>query len=331
MKTIKMLAGALVCATLAGPGAAQQFPERNIENIYPWAPGATMAASQVIADAMGQELGVNISVVSTPGAAGTKAFETALSRPADGYTIFDGYVAPLVLQPMQGNADWTYEDFTPLWSATSNSFAIVVREGEDRFEELPALIAYAQENPGELRYSPGVAGGLPHMVGAKVLQTSSAVAQLVPYPEIDVAIRDLRSGILDFMIINPGVYTVNKDEVDVLAVLSELENASETYDGAPRVQDFGIDLGMSGLAPMGWNWCLVREDTPEDVVATLREAMGAALNDEEVQQRLLDMGYVPTLYSPDQYAEIVGPVADDLQSGIDAIAWEEEQLESLEN
>lgn len=324
----KIATVALSATVLASPALAE-FPERNIENIYPWAPGATMAASQVIADAMGDELGVNISVVSTPGAGGVKAFETAMSRPADGYTIFDGYVAPLVLQPMQGNADWSYTDFTPLWSATSNAFAIAVRADEDRFEDLPALLDYAAQNPGDLRYSPGNAGALPHMVVAKVMQNSDAVAQLVPYPEIDNAVRDLRSGILDFIVINPGVYTVNKDSVKILGVLSTLERSSETYDGAPLIGSFGLDMGMTDLSPMGWNWWLVRSDTPEDVVATLREAMGTVMNDEETQNRLLEMGYVPTLFSPEQYEEIVGPVADQLQGGIDAIAWEKEQLDNM--
>lgn len=328
MKIITTALAGLAALAVAGPAAAD-FPERNIENIYPWAPGATMAASQVIADAMGEELGVNIAVVSTTAAAGTKAFETALERPADGYTIFDGYVAPLVLQPMLGNADWSYEDLTPLHSATSNSFAIVARADDDRFADFGALVEAARADPGGLRYSPGVANALSHMVAAKVMQEQDMVAHIVPYPEIDVAVRDLRGGILDFMVVNPGVYQVNKDDLRVLAVLSELEASSETYDGAPRIADLGIDLGMSGLAPMGWNWWLVREETPEDVVATLREAMGAALAREDVRQRLLDMGYAPTSYGPEQYEEIVGPVAEDPQSGIDAIAWEEERLGGL--
>lgn len=313
---------------VAGPAEAE-FPERNIELIYPWAPGATMAASQVIADAMGEELGVNVAVVSTPGAAGTKAFETALSRPADGYTLFDGYVAPLVLQPMLGNADWTYEDFAPLWSATSNSFAIVIRKDEDRFTDFPSLVAYARDHAGELRYSPGVANGLPHMVAAKVMQEQDMIARIVPYPEIDVAIRDLRGGILDFIITNPGVYRTNREDLTAIAVLSELERASATYDGAPRVQDFGVELGMSGLAPMGWDWWLVRRETPQDVVARLRDAMGAALARSDVQQKLMDMGYVPTGHGPDGYAAVVGPVADELRGGIDAIAWEQDALKAL--
>lgn len=329
MSRLKTFTAATLSAAVLAGSALAEFPTRNIENIYPWAPGATMAASQVIADAMGNELGVNISVVSTPGAGGVRAFETALSRPADGYTIFDGYVAPLVLQPMQGNAEWDYTDFTPLWSGTSNSFAIAVRADDDRFADVTELLSYAAENPGDLRYSPGSSGALPHMVVAKVMQVTGAVAQLVPYPEIDVAVRDLRGGILDFIVINPGVYTVNKDDVKVLAVLSTLEQSSDTYDGAPLIGTFGIDMGMSNLSPMGWHWWLVRKETPDDVVAKLREAMGAAMNDEAVQNRLLAMGYVPTLFSPEQYEEIVGPVQSELQGAIDAIAWEAEQLDGL--
>ena len=104
------LAGAAVLTLSAGTALAE-FPERNIENVFPWGPGSAMAATQIISEAMGDELGVNIAVVSTPGAAGVKAFQTALDKPADGYTIIDGWVAPLVLQPMIGNGDWTYEDF----------------------------------------------------------------------------------------------------------------------------------------------------------------------------------------------------------------------------
>ncbi|PRY19940.1 tripartite-type tricarboxylate transporter receptor subunit TctC [Aliiruegeria haliotis] len=328
-KPLTILAAAAVSTFAVAQSAMAEFPERNIEDIYPWGPGATMGVSQIIADAMGDELGVNVSVVSTPGAAGTKAFKTAMERPADGYTLFDGYVAPLVLQPLLGKADWTYKDFVPLWSGTSNAFAIVVRADEDRFDDFEGFVKYAQENPGKMRYTTGGTGNLPHMVLAKVMQTSNIVAKPVPYPEMQDGVKDLRGGVLDFLTSNPGFYKTNKDHLKVIAVLSELDAASEVYDGAPRVMDFGVDLGMSGLAPMGWNWWLVKKGTPEDVVEKLRTAMGAAVNDPEVKEKILNVGFVPLGYSPDQYDEIVAPVAEQLQSGIDAIAWEKEQLDAL--
>ena len=95
-----LIASALVAMTLGSGPTKAEFPERTIENIFPWSAGSAMTASQIIAKAMGEELGVAMSVISTPGAGGTKAFKTAMGRPADGYTVFDGYVAPLVLQPV---------------------------------------------------------------------------------------------------------------------------------------------------------------------------------------------------------------------------------------
>ena len=41
-----------------------------------------------------------------------------------------------------------------------------------------------------------------------------------------------------------------------------------------------------------------QERHPEDVVAKLNDAMGKVMNSEEVQNKLLAMGYVPTLFSP---------------------------------
>lgn len=320
----KMTAAVLAVA-LAGPALAD-FPERNIQNIYPWNPGAAMAASQVIADAMGEELGVNVSVVSTPGAGGTRAFETALANDADGYTIIDGYVAPLVMQPMQGNADWSYDDFVPLWSASANAFAIAVRKGDERFPDLEALLQAMRDAPGELRYSPGTSGALPHMSAARMMQLADVHAQLVPYPEIDAAVRDVRSGVLDFMVINTGVYAINREDVDILAVLSDFGAASETYDGAPLIGDLGIDMGMSGLSTMGWNWWLVEQGTPDEVIAELRQAMGAALAREEVQDRLISMGFVPTLLPPEDYDEVVAPIAEQIGGALEAIAWEAERI-----
>ncbi|MYK33493.1 MAG: tripartite tricarboxylate transporter substrate binding protein, partial [Boseongicola sp. SB0670_bin_30] len=121
---IKSVVAAMAIGVASTVAAWADFPERTIEVIHPWGPGNAMSVSQIIAKAMGEELGVNMPVLSVPGAAGTKAQTTAMGKPADGYTLFDGYVAPLVLQPILGNADWDYTEFKPLHAAVSNAFAL---------------------------------------------------------------------------------------------------------------------------------------------------------------------------------------------------------------
>ncbi|NDR56187.1 Bug family tripartite tricarboxylate transporter substrate binding protein [Aliiruegeria sabulilitoris] len=308
---------------------AEDFPARTVENIFPWAPGGAMAASQIIAEAMSDELGVSMPVVSTPGAAGTKAFQTAMAKPADGYTVIDGYVAPLVLMPVLGKADWTYEDFTPLYAAVSNAFSIVGRKDETRWDDFEGMMAWGKENPGELRYSTGSRNNLPHMVIAKVLQSYGVVAQNIPYPSDPDSHKDLYAGILDFAFHTPSAYLQNRDQANVLLVLSELPGAKKTYHDAKSIADLDIDLGLSGLAPMGWTWWIVHPDTPADRVEVLSAAMGRALERTEVQEKIANLGFNILGFAPEEYQSVVGPVADQLRAMGDALAWEEEQLKSL--
>lgn len=320
---------AIAIVALSTGIAAADFPERTIEIIHPWNPGNAMSVSQLIAKAMGDELGVSLPVISTPGAAGTKGLITAMERPADGYTIMDGYVAPLVLQPVLGNADWTYADFKPLMPAVSNAFSIGSRPGETRWSSFEELMEYGQAHPGELRYSSGSRNNLPHMVIAKVLQSYGVVAQNIPYSDAG-AVNDLKSGILDFSFINVGNYIQDKENIDILLVLSELPGAKASYDGAPSIADLDIDLGISGLSPLGWTWWIVHPDTPDDVANVLRDAMAKAMQRPDVRAGIEAVGFVPLDWDWTEYDEIVGPVAGQLEAMGNALAWEEDALKNLQ-
>lgn len=323
--TLGVLAG---CAFIATPALAE-FPERKIQNIFPWAPGTVAhGVSQMIAEGMSKRLGQPLPVVATPGAGGVKAFNTALDAPADGYTIFDGYVAPLVIAPMFDRVKWGCDDFVPLWSATSNAFAIAISPDEKRFSDFPSFIKYLKANPGKTAYN-GNGLSLPHMVAAKVLQSHELVSRPVPYDDIELGMKDLRSGVLDWLVVNPGVYNANKDNLKILVTLSELDSVQKTYDGADKALDFGIDLGISGLAPMGWNWWLVKKGTPQDRVDALRKAMAETIEDPAVQAQIEATGFVLTKYSPDQYGEVCNSAREQLESAKNAITWEEDAVKAL--
>lgn len=329
---MKSRIGALALAaivSLSSLPALAEFPERTIENIFPWSAGGAMASSQIIAAALGEELDTTVTVISTPGAAGTKAFKTAINRPADGYTIFDGYVAPLVLQSVLGNVDWTYKDFIPLHGTVSNAFSIGTRVGDDRWKNFEEMMAFGKANPGELRYSSGASNTLPHMVIAKVLQGFGVVAQNIPYKTDGDARKDLKAGILDFAFVNVSTAMSDPDGFKIVLVLSELEAAKNNFGGAPSIADLGIDVGLSGLAPMGWSWWLVHKDTPAAEVKILQDALARVMAREDITSKLSAMGFVPLPYGPSEYEAIVGPVSKQLESMGNALKWERKQLEAL--
>lgn len=321
---------ATIVAVAAAPltTQAQDFPQRTIELIFPWGPGNAMSASQILADAMSDEIGVSIPVISTPGASGTKAFLIGMNKPADGYTIIDGYVAPLVLQPVLGKADWSYDDFVPLHAGFSNAFALGTAAGNDRWASFEDLMNYCAKHPGELRYTTGSRNNLPHMVTAKALQSYNCVAQNIPYTANADAMSDLKNGVLDFGYINVGDFQQGPADYNILIVLSELPESGAAFGGAPSIADLDVDLGLSGLAPMGWNWWLVHKDTPPDRLEILRSAMKAAMESPEVQAKAESLGFSSLKWDWADYEDVVGPVAGQLEAMGNALKWEEEQLAS---
>jgi hypothetical protein len=59
--------------------------------------------------------------------------------------------------------------------------------------------------------------------------------------------------------------------------------------------------------------------------------MAKALAKPEVREKILQIGFVPTGYSPDQYPEVAQSMLDQLQSATDAITWEKEAIKKLDN
>ena len=306
----------------------ENFPNRTIQNIFPWGPGGALAKSQIIAKALAEELDTPVTVVSTPGAAGIKAFQTAMNKPADGYTIIDGYVAPLVLQPLLGKADWTYRDFKPLSAGVAHPFSIGCKVGEIRWSNFQEMMEYGKAHPGKLRYTSDSPNNLPHMVIAKVLQTYGVVAQNVPYEPAD-ARKDIKAGVLDFGFVGVADYSQDPEGFDILLVLSELPASKAAFGGAPAIDEMGIDLGLSGLGPMGWDWWLVRPDTPEKETQILRDAMARAMAREDVLSAIENLGSIALEWGPDDYEEVVGSVSDQLASMQGALSWEREELAKL--
>ena len=325
-----ILTACLISPIFGNGQGESNFPNRPVQNIFPWAPGTTYAASQVVANAMGENMGVSMSVTSTTGAGGVKAAMTVMSKPADGYTVFDAYVAPLILAPLFGKADYTYQDFKPLYGVASNAFCIVVRADDERFKDLTSLIEFAQANPGELRYCAGADISLPHMSAASLLKTNSAVTRHIPYNDTNEGIKDLLAGELDFNIMNSGGYKTYKDEVRILAVLSDLPQPG--FPGEPLAKDFGYSIGLDGLAATGWTWWVVHKDTPDETVNVLRAALKKALDDPAVQGKLSDMGYLPMptdVYNPDNYDTQCSLMSEQLEAALSAIQWEKDEVKKL--
>lgn len=306
---------------------AADWPKRTITHVFPWpAESKTYVVAQHIANGMGKELGVKMNVVAKPGAGGVRAAKDVLSKRADGYTTFDGYIAPMIIAQLFGNADYKHTDFIPLQSGVYNPFAIAIRTDETRWSTFNELMDDLKANPKKYNYTAGPQIALPHMIGAKLFKTSNAIVRHVPYQSQNEGLTAMRNGILDFMIINPGVYNANRSNVKILSVLTNLKKAKEIYHGAPLITEQGIDLGLSDLGSVGWDWWAVPKGTPDDRVAILRDAMLKAKNNPDVRAKVAANGFVLLPYEYEQFDEIMSSAQKQIKSAVAAIEWEDAQF-----
>ena len=183
MKLLNSLSGGALAFAVAAAPALADYPERNIENIYPWNPGATDGREPGDRGRDGRGAGRERlgRLHARRGRSGRPSRRRCRGTPT-GTRSSTATWPHWSCSRCRGTLIGATRTSPRLWSATANAFAIAVRKGDERFPDLAALIEAMREAPGELRYSPGTANALPHMSAAKMMQVADVHAQIVPYP-----------------------------------------------------------------------------------------------------------------------------------------------------
>ena len=136
--------------------ALADWPERSIELIVPANPGGdTDSNARALAAALNEELGWNVIVTNMAGGSGAVAFEDLLSNPDDGYR-FVFYHSGACITQMLG----MYEEFNVLddfklagMPFLDYSNAFVMNTANTKFSDLPSMVAYMKEHPGEVTFA----------------------------------------------------------------------------------------------------------------------------------------------------------------------------------
>ncbi len=101
LKTLGLTASALLlCGATIGAVQAQQYPDKIVKLVVPYAPGGgTDAFARIVALRMSKELGQQVIVENRPGA-GTIIGAEAVARSApDGYTVLLGDTGTYSVNP----------------------------------------------------------------------------------------------------------------------------------------------------------------------------------------------------------------------------------------
>ena len=274
------LGAAATLGLVAGPAAAEDFPNQPITMIIPLGAGGSHDLNaRVITSVIPGILGQPMVVQLTPGAGGQTGTAAAAGEAADGYTLL--FTHNFIDQLQQFVTDLPYdpnEDFVSIARVNTAQPIMVVRD-DSPFETFEDLVTYAQENPGELQFGHSGNWGAFMVPGLALMQEAGFDARLVPYQGGGPVIQGLLAGDIDYTFAFPSVLE-GQDDLRPLMVVGE----DAIIEGLPTSSELGYDV-VSEIGIMHRS-VLVHADTPPERIEVLREAF-AELNEDETFQTLM--------------------------------------------
>ena len=295
-------AGAAVAAAalalLPTAALAQDYPNKPIKLVVPFAPGGvTDTSGRIVAEALSKRLGQTVVVENQAGASGNIGTTRVAQSAPDGYTLLLGFDGTMAINPhVFAKTGFEAKDFAPI-TKIGDATLILVAHPSVPAKDLPSLIAYSKTVSGGLSYGTSGNGGTPHLAGETLKQRSGAALTHIPYKGGGQALQDVLGGQI------PLVYTaiagalpmVKSGRVNAIAVSSAKRDAA--LPNVPTMKE----SGYPDMVVDSWVALLAPAKTPPAIIDKLQRETAAALAQPEVRERLLGLGITPVGNTPDEF------------------------------
>jgi tripartite-type tricarboxylate transporter receptor subunit TctC len=284
----RVLAGLIIALAAASPGTAQDWPNRTITLVVPFAPGGGVDISaRLQAQAIGDILGQNVIVENIGGAGGMTAGVRVAHAAPDGYTFMIGnsgthaYNQSMYKKPLYNSAT----DFTPV-GLVSESPRILNARKDLPVNGLKEFIAWLTANESKAQFGSGGVGSGTHLPCVLFNLAVGVNITHVPYRGAGPVIQDLMGGRIDYMCdtIQTGAQLAKQGALKPIAVLS-----SHRVAIIPEVPTSG-EQGVAGVEASVWNAFFLPKGTPDAIVRKLNAAVNQSLENPTLRKRLEELG-----------------------------------------
>src|SRR5438552_3658152 len=281
-----MLFRTLLGLLFAGSAFAQDYPNRPVKIIVPYAPGgSTDIIGRIVAQRLTESLGQSFLVENRPGASGNLALEAVAKAPPDGYTLLVGNVSTnainentfaqqLSIKPSRDLVGVAKLIEIPHIVAAAPSFPP---------SSIAELVAEARRNPGKINYASAGLGSYPHLDMEKLKQAAGIEMTHVPYKG--------GAGQMIPSILAGRMKALATAMPSRLAELPEVPTLAE--------------LGFAGIGTNAWQGMFAPAATPKPVLDKLYGSIAANLSRPEIKETLAKQMLTVTLAPPQEFTEFV--------------------------
>ena len=273
---------------LAGAASAQNYPDRPITVIIPFAGGsASDVVSRVMLARMSKSMGQSIVVENRPGAGGNTGTAVGAKAAPDGYTLIGGGSGPIAAN-ITLYKDLGYDPLKDLEiiSPFAGFTIVVVASKTLPVHSLKELIAYAKANPGKLNYGSVGIGSSQHLAGEYFSQITGVKITHVPYRNIAQYGPDLIAGIVP---IGFNWYPNISGAIEAKGAVTFAVAGDKRLAALPDTPTTA-EAGLPEYKMSGWFALAAPGGTPRAILEKLNKELTAALSDPAVRQSFENLG-----------------------------------------
>jgi tripartite-type tricarboxylate transporter receptor subunit TctC len=191
--------------------AHDAYPNQPVHVIVPYRlNGSTGVFARLVSNVMSRMLGQPLIPEDRSADGAIKAAEAVANATPDGYTLLLGDVSTYVLNKcLYRNLPYDpQKDFAPITLTGRFAIVLLVNTKKLSTNSLTELIEMARRAPGTIEYaSPGV-GTPSHLTTELLADAADIKLKHVPYPDAQLALRDLASGQVGMMFIASSMHAL---------------------------------------------------------------------------------------------------------------------------
>ena len=299
------LMAAAICALglFPGPANAQQWPNRVVKFVVPFAAGGTTdILGRLMAQRLSEEYGQQFVVENKAGAGGNIGADAVAKAAPDGYTFVVGTPGPHVInqflyknQPFDGA-----KDLAPVMVIARVPNIISVHP-DVQAKSLKELIDLVKAQPGKLSYATAGIGGTGH-VAMELLKSMTGIDIVhVPYRGSAPSLTDVVAGRVEVSSDNlpPVQPFVEAGKLRALAVTT-----TKRWPELPDVPTVA-EAGVPGYEASAWFTIAAPAKTPREIIDKMNASMNKYISEQEMIAKMRKLGAEPFGGSPDDMAKLI--------------------------
>ena len=304
--TIASAIAAFVACDASAQTAAPKpdaYPTKPVRMIVVNPPGSGVdIVARLVGPKMGEVLKQQIVVDNRAGASGIIGVDLAAKSVPDGYTLLMGSSSSQVINAcIYTNLPYDpVKDLAPITMLASTPYLMVAHPSLAA-KSVAEVIAAAKAQPGKLNYATGGLAVASTLAGELFKSMAGVNIVMVPYKGTPQATSDVVAGQvqLAFSTMPAGLPLVKAGRLRALGITSA-KRLSTTPD-IPTI----AESGLPGYEITTWFGILAPRATPRPIISRVQREAIIAINQPDVNEKLVGQGYEVVGTTPEQFATFI--------------------------